>query len=127
MPLSGYLKFYIDGYMDGASSTASIEEAYHNERREVINGEADNLVKVGTQRLSKASGDAKRANCKAVGDLVTSAPYFIFIPKLKPLAPVVFAPNLMVIVVIGSSPSLLLCVGVWVGAMAVMTTFFSRV
>ncbi|MBA0570844.1 hypothetical protein Golob_004450, partial [Gossypium lobatum] len=53
--------------MDGASSTASIEEAYHNERRE---------------------------------------------------APVVFAPNLMVIVVIGSSLSLLFCVGVWVGAMA---------
>ncbi|MBA0749615.1 hypothetical protein Gogos_003518 [Gossypium gossypioides] len=33
----------------------------------------------------------------------------------------------MAIVVIGSSPGLLLCVGVWVGAMAVMTTFFSRV
>ncbi|MBA0879233.1 hypothetical protein Goshw_002050, partial [Gossypium schwendimanii] len=65
-PLSGYLKFYIDGYMDGASSIASIEKAYHNERRE---------------------------------------------------APVVFTLDLMVIVVIRSSPSLLLCVGVWVGAM----------
>ncbi|MBA0780277.1 hypothetical protein Gotri_004395, partial [Gossypium trilobum] len=41
-------------------------------------------------------------------------------------APVVFAPDLMMIVVIGSSPSLLLCVGVWVGAMVVMTTFFSK-
>ncbi|TYH50332.1 hypothetical protein ES332_D10G199300v1 [Gossypium tomentosum] len=72
-PLSGYLKFYIYGYMDGALSTASIEEAYHNERREAL---------------------------------------------------VVFAPDLMAIVVIGSCPGLLLCVGVWVCAMAVMTTFF---
>ncbi|KAG8480965.1 hypothetical protein CXB51_025686 [Gossypium anomalum] len=35
-PLSGYLKFYVDGYMDGASSTASIEEALRNERREIL-------------------------------------------------------------------------------------------
>nr|KJB72521.1 hypothetical protein B456_011G183000 [Gossypium raimondii] len=98
-PLSGYLKFYIYGYMDGASSTASIEEAYPSNKSVRKRG----LILKKTPILQK----------------------FLFCFDL--VAPVGFAPDLMAIVVIGSCPGLLLCVGVWVCAMAVMTTFFSRV